>query len=78
MTNIDTLVKGISDLEIELTEDQLNKFSVYKELLKEWNEKINITTITDDVEIDQKHFLDSLTPIKTNLFNENINEEPSH
>lgn len=72
MTNIETLVKGMSDLEIELTEEQLNKFSIYKELLKEWNEKINITTITDDVEIDQKHFLDSLTPIKTNLFNENI------
>lgn len=69
MTNIDTLVKGISELEIELTEEQLNKFGIYKELLKEWNEKINITTITDDIEIDQKHFLDSLTPLKTNLFN---------
>lgn len=69
MTNIETLVKGVSNLEIELTVEQLNKFGIYKELLKEWNEKINITTITDDVEIDQKHFLDSLTPLMTNLFN---------
>ena len=69
MANIDALVNGIEKLNIELTEEQLFKFIRYKELLKEWNKKINITTITDDVEIDQKHFLDSLTPLRTNLFN---------
>ncbi len=68
MTNIDTLIKGISELEIELDSTQLDGFSKYKELLKEWNEKINITAITDDIEIDQKHFLDSLTAFKTDLF----------
>ena len=67
MTDISTLVKGIESLNIELDEEQRNSFIIYKELLKEWNQKINITSITEDVEIDIKHFLDSLTPISTNL-----------
>lgn len=69
MSNIDTLVNGIKELRIDLDNNQLEAFSKYKEMLKEWNEKINITSITDDIEIDQKHFLDSLTPLKTTLFN---------
>lgn len=68
MTDISTLVKGIGELNIELNDEQKGFFILYKELLKEWNEKINITSITDDIEIDIKHFLDSLTPINTNLF----------
>ena len=35
-------------------------FEKYKNLLKEWNEKINLTAITDDKEIYEKHFKDSL------------------
>ncbi|TJX13662.1 16S rRNA (guanine(527)-N(7))-methyltransferase RsmG [Tissierella creatinini] len=71
MLNMDVLEKGSLELGIELKEEKLNKFSRYKDLLKEWNEKINITTITDDIEIDQKHFLDSITPFTTGLFNGN-------
>lgn len=71
MTDITTLKRGIGELNIDLNDDQINSFTVYKELLKEWNEKINITSITDDVEIDIKHFLDSLTPVMTNLFDGN-------
>lgn len=67
MTDISTLVKGIESLNIQLDEKQRSSFATYKELLKEWNQKINITSITEDVEIDIKHFLDSLTPIHTNL-----------
>lgn len=69
MTNISTLVKGVNDLNIELSNNQIESFVLYKELLKEWNQKINITSITDDIEIDIKHFLDSLTPVVTNLIN---------
>ncbi len=71
MLNMDVLEKGSLELGVELNQEKLSKFSRYKGLLKEWNEKINITTITDDIEIDQKHFLDSITPFTTGLFNGN-------
>lgn len=69
MTDISTLVKGVEELEISLSDEQKSGFILYKELLKEWNQKINITSITEDVEIDIKHFLDSLTPVCTDLLN---------
>lgn len=70
MTNVDTLIKGTKELGIDLNNRDIERFQMYKELLKEWNTKINITAITDDEEIDIKHFLDSLTPYVTNLFND--------
>ncbi|MCD8090276.1 MAG: 16S rRNA (guanine(527)-N(7))-methyltransferase RsmG [Clostridiales bacterium] len=39
-------------------------FVIYKNMLLEWNEKINLTAITDENEIAFKHFLDSLAPLK--------------
>ena len=61
----DILIKGAEELNISIEEKDINSFEIYKEMLKEWNTKINITTITDDEDIDIKHFLDSLTPINT-------------
>lgn len=46
---------------INLSENQLRQFSLYGDLLVAWNEKINLTSITDPEEIMVKHFLDSLT-----------------
>ncbi len=66
---IKTLINGCEELEISLNEDQKDKFTLFKELLQEWNEKIDITTIIEDDEVDIKHFLDSLTLIDTDLFN---------
>lgn len=68
MDSIKILLEGIPELNIELNFQQKNMFIKYKELLKEWNQKINITAIRDDQEIDIKHFLDSLTPQMTQLF----------
>lgn len=44
-----------------LDEKALEKFDIYARLLVEWNEKINLTAITDPDEIVIKHFVDSLT-----------------
>ena len=46
---------------IELSEHQLAQFKLYYELLVEWNEKMNLTAITDQEEVYLKHFFDSLT-----------------
>ena len=40
------------------------KFEKYKDLLLEWNNKINLTAITDEKEIILKHFIDSCTILK--------------
>lgn len=41
--------------------EQLEQFFEYMELLIEWNEKMNLTAITDPEEIILKHFIDSIT-----------------
>lgn len=65
MLNIDTLEKGSQELGLILKEEEKDKFLKYKELLLEWNEKINITAITEEREVDIKHFLDSLTALNS-------------
>jgi len=46
---------------VSINEEMLEKFYNYKKLVVEWNEKINLTAITDDLEFVVKHFVDSLT-----------------
>lgn len=54
----------VSKLEISLSDLQLQQFSLYADLLIEWNQKINLTSIVKPEEIVVKHFLDSLTLVK--------------
>lgn len=56
-----TLKEQAGKIDVILKEEQLEKFYSYMELLKEWNEKMNLTAITQPYEILQKHFIDSLT-----------------
>lgn len=63
----EALNKGIT-----LNEDKLNKIYMYKELLLEWNEKINLTAITDDEEIIEKHIIDCLEATKYIKTGDNI------
>ena len=53
---------------IILDNDQINKFIKYKELLKEWNNKINLTAITEDKQILMKHFIDSLSSYSSTIY----------
>jgi len=48
-------------LGLELTQAQLDQFEVYYHELVDWNQRINLTAITDYEEVQIKHFLDSLT-----------------
>lgn len=58
--------------DILFNDEQLNKFYNYMNLLLEWNEKINLTAITNPEEIVLKHFIDSLTINKYIERNKNI------
>ena len=55
------LKKSALKFGIELDDIALNRFDTYARLLVEWNEKINLTAITEPDEIVIKHFTDSLT-----------------
>ncbi|WP_217596494.1 16S rRNA (guanine(527)-N(7))-methyltransferase RsmG [Cohnella sp. GbtcB17] len=50
-----------ADLGIELSDAQLNQYETYYRLLVEWNEKMNLTGITERGAVYEKHFYDSLT-----------------
>lgn len=62
--NTEIFKKGLNKLDININADQIRQFEMYSELLKDWNEKINLTAITDDDGISVKHFLDSILPLK--------------
>ena len=61
---MELLKKYSSELGIPISEDQLNTFQHYSEILLYWNSKFNITRITKPLEIQIKHFLDSITLLK--------------
>ena len=56
--------ESLKELNIELSEKQLNQFYDYMNILIEWNKVMNLTNITEPSEIIQKHFIDSLTVLK--------------
>ncbi|AYW47711.1 16S rRNA (guanine(527)-N(7))-methyltransferase RsmG [Tetragenococcus osmophilus] len=58
---------------IELSSKQIAQFEDYYELLVEWNQKINLTTITDKSEVYLKHFYDSIAL----AFSFGLNQEAS-
>lgn len=68
---IKTMEEGFNKLNLPYNEDIENKFILYKDLLKEWNQKINITSIDDDEEIYLKHFIDSLLLLDIDNLSEN-------
>lgn len=54
-------IKAIEQLGIKLTNQQLAQLEKFYNLLNEWNEKINLTRITNKEDVYLKHFYDSLT-----------------
>ena len=62
--NLDKFLNGLEELHIELSEEQVNQFIRYYEMLVEKNKVMNLTAITEFDEVIEKHFLDSLSLIK--------------
>ena len=57
----------LADLGFPFTDRQKEQYERYFELLVEWNEKINLTAITEKDEVYLKHFYDSIAPILQGL-----------
>lgn len=64
MEYFDILKEACNNERLEFNEDMYNNFIKYKDLIKEWNQKINLTAITEDEEIIKKHFIDSIKVFK--------------
>ncbi|MGN1389158.1 MAG: 16S rRNA (guanine(527)-N(7))-methyltransferase RsmG [Bulleidia sp.] len=60
---LEELRQKAGELGISLTEEMLSQLSQDAVLLREWNEKMNLTAITEPEEVYQKHFLDCLIPL---------------
>ena len=63
----ETFYTLLAEQNIILTDQQKAQFERYFELLVEWNEKINLTAITEKEEVYLKHFYDSIAPILQGL-----------
>ena len=62
--NLDSFVNDLKQLHIELSDETIQQFVDYYDLLIEWNAVMNLTAITDFDEVLKKHFVDSLSFIK--------------
>ena len=62
------LAKAAAEYGINLSATQMEQYNRYFELLVEWNEKINLTAITEPKEVAIKHMIDSITAYDEKLF----------
>jgi 16S rRNA (guanine527-N7)-methyltransferase len=70
MTETGLLAAGARNLGLALTAEQLGQFAEYSRELQQWNQRVNLTAITDEREIETKHFLDSLAILKVCRFSD--------
>ncbi len=70
---INNFIEELKKLGIELTEEQLEQLEEFYELLIDYNEKVNLTRITEKEDVYLKHFYDSLTLIKAIDLNQELN-----
>ncbi len=61
---LNLLYNEAEKLNISISDEQLEKFNIYCDMLLEYNEKVNLTAILEHNDIAIKHFLDSLTFLK--------------
>lgn len=57
-------IKDLDQLNIRLTDLQIEQFLVYYEMLTEWNQVMNLTAITEYDDVMKKHFVDSISLCK--------------
>ena len=62
-SKVQKLIDGVRKLGLELSAIQIAAFQTYYDELVRWNERVNLTRITDYGEVQLLHFLDSLTVV---------------
>lgn len=64
---LNEFTKQLNKRNIVLTDKMIDQFNVYAEYLKEYNEKVNLTAITEYEDVLDKHFYDSLLLLDSKL-----------
>lgn len=62
----------VKNLGITLSDQQIQQFLTYYELLIEWNEFMNLTSITEYHDVMKKHFIDSVSLVKAYDVNKKV------
>ena len=62
-------------MNIDLTDEMLQQFKTYYELLVDWNTRMNLTAITEYEDVVLKHFLDSLSLVRAGEKFANLHQE---
>ena len=69
MTDFTTELRAAAEAaSLSLSEEQILKFTRYDALLVDWNERMNLTAITEPRDVAVKHMVDSLTAYDAALF----------
>lgn len=72
LENREILISGLKELGISVVGDKLDKLISFKNIMLEWNDKINLTAITEERDVFIKHFLDSATCLSTGYIKEGL------
>lgn len=62
--NTEQFLKDLKSFDISLSDEQVEQFLRYYEMLVQWNEIMNLTAITDFADVMKKHFVDSLSLVR--------------
>lgn len=65
--------KDLQEIGVSLSEQQIQQFLTYYEMLVEWNQVMNLTAITEYDDVMKKHFVDSVSLIKAYDVTRNAN-----
>lgn len=71
MNNLDEFKEKASNIDVSLNTEQLKCFSKFMDFMIEWNDRVRLTSITEEEEVIDKHFIDSLTALKPQVIKNN-------
>ncbi len=64
MTQEEQILEAFSDFGLDITAEQAAQYTAYYNLLISWNQRMNLTAITEFQQVLRKHFLDSVSLAK--------------
>jgi len=65
LENKEVLINGMKELGVDVSHETVERLLTFMKIMLEWNEKVNLTAITEEREVVIKHFLDSVTCLST-------------